>query len=270
MRRNSGNNLLKAAVAAAALLIFFNLPIVRSAAPAKWAGSIVSAAVYPVQFAAYKTVTVTGHIAGSFISLRKAQKENEKLRARLIEEIALKGPFTSIIDENRALRKLLNFKRSNPAYSTAVAAEVIARSSSSWFEVIEIDKGTADGVYPNKAVINENGLIGKVIEAGKRSSMVRLISDPGSSISVTFKRTGDTGSASGLGVDKLKVKYIHSSAAIRMLDEAVTSGASGTYPRGIPVGRVSDIGKKDYDLFQQLIIDTAVDLTKLDKVLVLR
>jgi rod shape-determining protein MreC len=268
--RNSRNRLLKAAIFIVASIFLLNIPFVRELAPVKISTQIVGYVLYPFQYILYKAVTGTGHVASSVATLRGAQIENEKLKEKLREERALMSSVLSVMDENRQLKELLDLKRTSASLQIAIAAEVVSRSPSNWFDIVVIDKGTADGVYGHKAVINEKGLVGKVIEAGKHSAKVMLISDPNCKISVSFKRTGDTGSASGLGMDKLRVKYIHSSAEIRQLDEAVTSGASGIFPKGIPVGRVSSVGKKDYDLFQQIVLDTAVDLSKIEKVLVLR
>lgn len=270
MRSNPWNAFLKAAAFIAAFIIILNLPLVRDLPLIGSLQGAVSFFVWPVQKTAYVVSSGTGHLLSSVASLRAAQRENAALKEKLSQERSVAASFSSINDDNKGFRRLLGLKRSNLQYSAAVAAEIISRSPSSWFERVEIDKGTADGVYVNKAVINEDGLIGKVISAGKRSALVMLISDPACNISVSFRRTGDIGSASGLGVDKLKVRYVHSSSDIRVNDEVITSGNSSVFPKGIPVGRVKSIGKKDYDLFQQITIDASADLTGIEKVLVLR
>ncbi|MCX5748735.1 MAG: rod shape-determining protein MreC [Candidatus Saganbacteria bacterium] len=270
MRNGSRNNFLKASVLVIALIVIVNIPILREIPPVRFTKSFISFITYPFQFAAYKIVSGAKYSLGSVAALRGAQKENERLRERLSQEKAVNSLLESVIGENRQMRGLLNFKRKDPFVMSLLAAEVVSRSASSWFEVVTADKGTADGVHAEKAVINESGLVGRVIEADKYSSRIMLITDPGCGISVAIKRTGNIGSASGLGEGKMRIRYIDSAADVRVNDEVVTSGNSSVFPKGLIVGRVSSTGKKDYDLFQQVMIDTAVDFSNLEKIFILR
>ena len=170
--------------------------------------------------------------------------------------------------ENLMLREALGFK-SRFFGGRLVAAEIIGRSSSNWFEVVEINRGQGDNVVPDTAVINSEGLVGRVYEVSRFTSKVLLINDPTSAVSIIDGRTGDMAIASGNSIGPVGIKYMPANADVQVGDKIVTSGLSEIFPKGILVGTVKAISKKDYDIFQKVDVAPAVNFSRLDKLFVL-
>lgn len=237
-----------------------------------WAGmrTVFVRAVYPFQYAAYKTVTGVNYFFVSVRSLRSAQEVNEAYKVKLETEKAIHNVFEALVAENRSLREKLSFRDSNPFGFGLIPAEVIVRSPSAWFNTVRIDKGARDGIYPGRAVVTSKGLVGRVIDTSDTSSLVLLITDNSSFVSVRIKKTSDIGSLKGAGGGDPLLRYIHSNAAVNKGDAIVTSGISDHFPQGIPVGTVERIVKRDFDLFQRIEIRTAADFSDLSVVFVVK
>ncbi len=76
------------------------------------------------------------------------------------------------------------------------------------------------------------------------------------------------GIAAGNSIGPLKIQYMSATAAIKEGDKIVTSGMSDIFPKGILIGTVRSVSKRDYDIFQKVDVNAAVIFSKLDKVFV--
>lgn len=250
--------------------IFINLPFARESVISKSLRSSFETVVYPVKFVVYKTFTGIYYVFSSISSLRKAEIENERLIRELKIERTINNQFEALAKENAGLRQFAGFKNKNPYNLTLVGAEIVSRGVSNWFNIVEIDKGKKDGIKTGKAVLTEKGLIGRIIEIGARSSKVLLITDFNSNVSAVISRTNHLGVIAGMQEGPLEMKFIPHGADIRQNDIAVTSGISDFFPKGIPIGFVSHIEKKEFDLFQNIQIESFEDISKINYVFVVR
>ena len=135
-------------------------------------------------------VLKTSHGASSFfaslIPFAGYRHENRALREHVaLLNTKLEAAKTTS-EENQRLRDFLEFRKIVP-YST-VPAQVIGRDPSNWSNSLIIDRGANSGVRSNKAVLSTKGLVGRVVELGRRSSKVLLISDPNSKVGVVVLR----------------------------------------------------------------------------------
>lgn len=226
--------------------------------------------VYPFQYVVYKSLTKCSDFAKNIITLRNAQKENERLRNELLMQRAITNSFIGLAEENVRLKKLLNFKNKSSFKYNLIAAEVIARSPSFWFNNVIIDKGENDGIKKNMAVINEDGLVGKVTEVYPNSSKVLLLIAEESSISVIISRTKEIGVVVGNGPNLPKLKYIFSTSNVVNGDFVETSGISEYFPKSIPVGKIKILPKKELELFYNIEIIPSVDFNSLRNVFVIK
>ena len=85
----------------------------------------------------------------------------------------------------------------NGVIDTEKMAKVIAKDSGRWFDVFSINRGTLSGVEVGMAVINEDGLIGRVYEAGLNYAKVMTIIDSRSAVACLIQRTRDNGVMKG-------------------------------------------------------------------------
>jgi len=151
--------------------------------------------------------------------------------------------------ENERLRKLVDFKKELPGKT--IPARVIGRDLMPWRRTILIDKGSANGIKKQMAVVNAEGLVGRVIEVAPFSARIILLLDPQSRVSTLFQESRDSGVAEGDGSSFLRVTHIDRESAVKVGDRVVSSGMGKVYPKGIPIGQVEMVGteKEGLELF---------------------
>ncbi len=250
------------------LVAALNIPSVRHSRPVRGLRIIANNASFPLKYVLGGIYERSTSGIGAIFSLRGAQKENEKLKGEISEYKAKIVLLDQSSRENEKLRGALSF-RARSFVPRLLPAEMIARSGGSWFNLIEINRGSADNIAADSAVINDEGLVGRVFEVSKFSSKVLLITDPSSAVSVIDSETGDMGIAAGNSIGPLKVLYMSATASVKPGDRIVTSGMSEIFPKGVVVGSVGSVSKKDYDIFQKVSVKAAVNFSRIDKVFVI-
>jgi len=251
-----------------ALVIVLNTPFIKRTRITRTIRTVSSNIIYPFKYlgnAIYDSFTSRFY---DFIRVKGIQKENEQLRSELEEYKAKVVSLDQLSNENEKLRNSLYFRAKN-LNSRFLPAEIIGRSGNNWFEFVEINRGSADNIAVDTAVINKEGLVGRVCEVSKYSSKVLLVTDPTSAVSIINADTGDMGIASGNSVGPLRIRYMSANANVSIGDRIVTSGMSDIFPKGIYVGTVISVDKKDYDIFQKVQVAPVVSFSKLDKVFVI-
>ena len=206
---------------------------------------------------------------GNYFYLRGVRGENEALRSRVAElEIRLQEQRTLALSAER-LQALLDLK---PFVSApTVAAEVIAGFANPGILTVTIDKGSADGVTENMAVITSNGVVGRTIgPLARHAARVQLLIDhngPAASAAL-IERTRAGGMVVGKDGDPpLRMDFVSNLSDVKAGDTVVTSGADGIYPRGFTVGHVEKVERGD-GLSLAISVRPAVDFRGLAEVLV--
>lgn len=145
-----------------------------------------------------------------------------------------------------------------------VPATVLDFGPSLGFEwTVRIDVGTADRVHGGQTVVDADGLVGRITQAGSHSAVVLLAADPGSNVGVRVARTGELGLASGHGAGSMGYRPIGPTSAVRTGDVLV-SGPSGssTYTAGIPIGTVTSMHRSAAGF--SVTVKPYVNYTRLD------
>lgn len=210
--------------------------------------------------------TVFGPVGDAFSGITgygALEDENDALRARIEE---MEGDQVRDEDAEAELEALLELKRlSRFTDLPAVAARVIGTPVSNFEQTIQLDVGGDDGVVENMPVVTGSGLVGRVVEVSGTRSIVRLVTDPTSSVGVRLSRSGDLGVVEGVGPDRpLDLGLVDLGTAVEMRELLVTSGVDDSYfPGGIPVGRVERIESTEGELEQNVVIEPVVDLDRL-------
>lgn len=202
------------------------------------------------------------------IPFHSLREENRALRDRINILNRKIETYKAIQDENDRLKDFLGFRKTAPY--TTVPAQVIGRDPSNWSNSIIINKGLNDLVSQNKAVISAKGLVGRIIEVGKRSAKVLLVTDPNSRVGVIIQRNRQGGILIGRTDGKCKMIYIALDSDVAPGDRVLTAGLGIVFPKDILVGEITSVGKEPGRLYKYAIIRTAEDLTKLEEVLCLR
>jgi hypothetical protein len=166
-----------------------------------------------------------------------------------------------LAQENARLSELLGLRRER--WPRMVSARVVSRDPQKWFQEILLDKGEADGVGVDDPVIALAGrretLVGRVVESGAHTARVMLVHDSLSSVAATVAESGgDDGVVEGSNSHDLYLKYLSRDSRVKIGDLVVTSGLGKTFPEGIPIGWVQDIGLDPRQLFLQARLRSAL------------
>jgi rod shape-determining protein MreC len=215
--------------------------------------------------------------ASWFGGLIDAKSENEKLREQveaLRQQIILSQ---SAVRENTQLKKLLDYLEGArfPKDYRSVAARVIARAPSQFEQQIVVSAGKNDGISKHDAVVTADGLVGEVTKVASNVAQVTLLTDETSAVSVLDISTNASGIAQhGRSSSSLTLERVTKDQVVNRGDVIVTSGfrsgdLSSLYPRGIPIGAVTSVGQSDTDLYKQIQVDSFVDFSQLEAVIVL-
>lgn len=230
-------------------------------------GTVIS----PIQSGCSIVVNGAKRLCTNVMHSGKNARENEKLRleiSQLNDQIRMLEGYKA---ENERLRTLIELKETRSDFKT-VGANVIGKKTDELHSVITLDKGTKDGIRQNAVVFVTEGLVGVVCEVGYNFCKVKTIFDAESSVSAICLRSGDMGIVEPSGFmansGKCSMNYIDRSAKTVVGDVIETSGTGGIFPRGIRIGKISEIKEDNRNLTLSAVIETDVDIYKLDSVLI--
>ena len=202
-----------------------------------------------------------------YVGLIDTEADNQRLRERLRELEAEHSHDVEIELENQRLARLLDYRTDLP--SQVVTARVIGKDATGLFQSLTLDRGQHDGVRPGMAVVCPDGVVGRIAQSSPHASRVLLLSDHNSGVDALVSRTRARGIVEGTLSGNCSMKYIKRSDEIDVNDAVVTSGLDGMFPKGIRIGRVSGVTRKDVGLYQVAEVTPAVDFAKLEEVMVL-
>ena len=205
-----------------------------------------------------------------YTSLRGARDENAALKQQLAElEVRLQEQ-RALAARTAQLQSLLSLKESMPL--PTVAAEVIGGNPNARAGIREvtIDRGTADGVQANMAVIAPKGIVGRVIgQPAAHAARVQLIIDRNAAAGAITERArvGGLIAVSSDEIGRLIFDLVPDRQDVKQGDLIVTSGIDGIYPKGYTVGWVESVEQTE-GLYLQIKVAPAVDFGSLEEVLV--
>jgi len=203
----------------------------------------------------------------SVFNFKNYQQENlflnQQLKKLLAENIQLK----IFAEENRVLKKYLNFSGKNK--ERLVIANIIGKRSEMGFNWFILDQGSQDGIRPSLAVIDENGfLLGKISRVTENFSYLLPLFDSHSLIAADIvKSTDDKGVGSrltsGLVQGKhglsMEMNYIPLDKSIESGDFVITSGLESEIRRGLIIGQIEEAIKEPGALFQKITIKPLIN-----------
>lgn len=222
------------------------------ATPARVVGSVVASPVSGIS-------NVVGNLTADSQTLSDLKAENDDLKAQVAR-------LTEYEDEANTLTDLLQLRNQYSLDSTA--ARVIARSTDSWSSTITIDKGTTSGIQTGMPVMTSTGVVGQVSECGPTTATVRLITDESSGVSAKVQSSGAQGQLQGSADGTLHLNLIRTDQQVSTGDSVVTSGLGGVYPKGLPVGTVSNVTKSSGSLYYDITVEPLASVGSLEEVLV--
>jgi len=221
----------------------------------------------PFQTAISKVANFADGFWGKYLALLHVREENEQLRQELLQYKTANIEYREAVATNVRLKKLLELKESLPP--PTLTAEIVGKDPSLWFRTLTINRGSSDGVHKGMPVVTVEGVVGQVLTSSPNYSKVLLATDPNSAIDVITQKTRVQGIVKGLGREAFGLHYVLKSAEVEKDDYVLTSGLGGVFPKGLMVGRISEIKKSRRGMFQNIEIEPAVDFAQLEYLIII-
>lgn len=203
----------------------------------------------------------------SYFYLVGLQANNRELRR---EADRLRGNVVALREQklaNQRLLGLLNFATEHDF--PFLGARVVGWDPGPWFKTVVIDRGTSDGLSIGMPVINDLGVVGRVMEVSPRYARVLLITDYNSSIPAMIQKNRMKGVLAGRSEHYLTMKYVEKTEELDPEDLVVTSGMGGVFPKGLPLGTIRAARKAGHDMYMVIEVEPLVDFSRIEEVLVI-
>jgi rod shape-determining protein MreC len=203
-----------------------------------------------------------------YIDLRRTREENKQLQ-QTIDRLRLEQAMLhEDAMQGQRLQGLLKFQESY-IYSTT-PAQVIGSSGSMQNRLVWLDRGSADGIAPDMAVVTPDGIVGKVRDVFAHTAQVLLINDQTSGAGVILETTRIRGILRGNAFGQPQVINILADQRIQPGEHVLTAGGDQIFPRGLPVGVVARVERDpERGSFINVVVKPAADLQHLDEVLII-
>jgi rod shape-determining protein MreC len=268
-RRNGRGRLLLLVFIALAILVITLDFRQGEGGPLARAKEISVAIVAPIQRGLTTVFRPVGNFFASIGELGSLRTDNARLKAQVETMEQEVKEAEGLKADYAALTRLMELDAPYTA-GDFVNAQIIGLSPSNYRWARFIDKGFVDGVRKNMAVINSDGLVGKIISVTRNNALVLLLIDPKAAAGARIEMRRDTGKIQGNGEDQgLSLELIGSNSDVFLADEVITSGQDGVFPPGIPIGLVDQIEGDERRPDQQIVVEPWVNFTALDFVRVL-
>jgi rod shape-determining protein MreC len=223
----------------------------------------------PVQKAVGWTVTGALNVWSGYVALRGSHDRANELSRRVRALELERQELLATRAEAERLRRLLSFAESSTERRYVGARVIGIRLGTVGRQILTIDRGSDDGIAPMMPVVVADGVVGRIHAVGASTADVLVLTDLNSSVAVRVERTRARANVRGLGKpDLCRLDFALRTEEMIEGDPLVTSGTDGVFPRGLPVGRVTQLERRPHGLFQDARVVPAVDVTRLEEVLV--
>lgn len=209
--------------------------------------------VTPVLAAAASPMEALSGIGEWFGEMADLRAQNLALKNENRKLLEWQAAAKSLEAENNALRQIV--KAAPAGKKHYITARIVSDLGGPYVQAALLAAGVDHGVAKNQAVVNERGLIGRVVETGMTSSRVLLLGDVNSRVPVMMETTREKGMLAGSSSGVPRLTYLPVDSSVAAGDRIVTSGDGGMFPQGIPVGVVQAVDKDGASV--QLFADPA-------------
>jgi len=249
-------------------------------AGAVWALTRSDRAVREIQAVYYRTMSpflkAGSGIESTAQSFLREVRHSKELEAEL--EVAreqlgrlrlIESQYRTLENENVQLRHALKFKQSTRF--DVVAARVVRRHPTTWWQTVEIDAGDDRGIGEDFSVLSNEGLVGRIERTGKGRSTVLLLTDENCQVAVRVDGSPEVGIVSGQrGVATedplLRLRFLSANSSIRPGQRVFTTGHGGVFQANILLGTIDSVDKGA--LTSEALVRPAVNFADLGAVFV--
>lgn len=198
-------------------------------------------------------------------------EENERLRREVHQLREENTRLIGVLQENARLREMVGFQQQRPEFDLA-AARVVGRDVTPYFRVEKIRIESDTDLEPRMPVVAPDGVVGQIHRLYDGYADVVLVADPRSRIDAVSQRNRAPGIVEGLGHEadyRARMAYVEERDEVRPGDTLVTSGMGSIFPRELRIGTVADVDRDDERLLQDIVVEPAVDFSRLEEVFVI-
>ena len=211
----------------------------------------------------------------NYVDLRQVKQRNDALE-RKVQELEMRlADNAEDLAELARLRRLLHLDY--PMAWPAVASRVLAQrmGPNAALDTIMLSSGYLSGAAAGTPVTSWQGVVGRVLKAGPGTSVVLLLTDTGSRVSVLTSEGRVQGILAGGGAGQpLELRFVRQNAPVRVGEVLVTSGVDSVYPKGIPVARVTAVSRggssRSGSSLLEIQAEPLADLLRLEEVFLLQ
>ncbi|SJZ55080.1 rod shape-determining protein MreC [Pilibacter termitis] len=217
------------------------------------------------------------NIITSIEDLQGAYQENEQLKKKLdnYDEAILQTK--NLKDEIEKLKKELKLNETLSSFSK-ITANVITRSPDTWQDMLVIDKGKADGLKVNMAVMSQEGLVGRIIQVSDHSSKVELLTSSNQLSNHFPVKIAGSNSNDGFGLLKsydektqsFIITQVTGNTDLKKGDIVQTSGLGGNSPSNLLVGTVEKVETNKTGLDREVYVKPAAQMYDISVVTVIQ
>ena len=209
----------------------------------------------------------------TYKALIETQEEIGQLRRTASKAQALSVELDQLKIENRILRRWAHFPDLDNLFRP-VGVQVVGRHKTATNEVLRIDQGKNSGIRKGDGVITvEHKVVGRVLWVSENTADILLATNPTSAIDILVHRSRAHGVVRGLGVDdqvNMVVEDFDRLMDVQEGDLLVTAGASGDFPKGLPVAHVVKRFPPHEEVYLKTHLRSVVESKDLELVWVLR
>ncbi len=203
----------------------------------------------------------------NYVDLIGVRAENRRILRRIAEVESENLQFREALVASGYLGRVASMR--DEVEIPMLPAEVVGLDVAPWFRSVLVDRGAKHGIEPGHPVITHEGVVGVVTATSGHAAKTMLLLDRQSAVDALVQRSRARGVLRGSGRERLEFEFVVRGADVVAGDEVVTSGLGGIYPKGLRLGRVSELRESEGRLTRIAVVEPAVDLGQLEQVFVM-
>jgi rod shape-determining protein MreC len=239
--------------------------------PARQFESVGTRVFEPVEFGVSGLIGQVEDVGGTIQKIGELAGQNARYREQIDRYEAQLVRMRELEAENQDLRNLLGLRQKTDP-NELIPVRKIAGDPNPFIGSFTMDKGEDDGVRAGMSVATSRGVVGRVVRTAPSTAKVLLITDPNSAVTGRVQSTGATGIVRGRAEPRtagddatLLMEKIPQPDRLQPGDLVVTSDLGGIFPEGLVVGGVVQVRRRDGDLFQEALVEPAVEMNRLER-----
>ena len=220
-------------------------------------GAIVTVLYYPFSW-----------LRNTVVDLTRVAEDNQRLRLALQETSLQLNRYVEIERENQRLRGILDYEPP-PGYDL-FQARVLSVSGTIGPVSAVINRGARDSIGLDMPVINQQGLIGRIVSVSETVAQVQLLTDPTHRVAARVDTSREMGIVKYRNREGMLLDNFPIQGEIQTGDQILSSGLGGIYPAGLVIGRVRSVARPEEATFCRVVIGPAVNFNSIEELFVLR